>query len=73
MTSGNPISQNPGVEMASKIYAVTALSSSVLRRHSSLRDGGDESGDGGSRSTSSATLPCAHIYPLPVALFPALY
>jgi hypothetical protein len=44
---GNPTSQKSGVEMTVKIYAATALSSSVSRRRSSLHDGGDESGDDG--------------------------
>jgi hypothetical protein len=52
-----------------KIFTATALSNSVSRRHSSLRHGGD----GGSRSSLLASLRGAHIYPLPVALFPALY
>jgi hypothetical protein len=54
--------------------AATVLSrSSVSRRQSSLHDGGDESGGNGFKIFVLAILPGAHIYPLPVALFPALY
>jgi hypothetical protein len=57
-----------------KIYVATALSSSVLRRQSSLHDGSnEESGGGGSRSSFQPFFH-AHTsthYQLP--LFPALY
>ena len=56
---------------AVKIFAATALSSLVSRRRSSLRDGGNEVMTAVQDLHFLAILPCAHIYPLPVAFVPS--
>jgi hypothetical protein len=57
-------------KVAVKAFAATALSSLVSRWRSSLHDGGDESGDGSSRSSFSHSSRRTHL-PTTGCLFPS--